>query len=49
MILFNVARTLLARKGSGGAPLASARMWSSMGDIIESDDHTDDRKKVPSL
>ena len=44
IILFNVARG--SRKGSGGTLLASARMWSSMGDIIEGGDETDEKRKV---
>ncbi|XP_065916106.1 uncharacterized protein [Dysidea avara] len=36
-----------ARKGSaqGGGQLAGAKMWSSMGDMLEGEDETDDKKK----
>lgn len=34
------------RRSSGSSTLATARMWSSMGDIIEGDDDIDDRRKV---
>ena len=39
-----------ARKGSSGTggtgQLAGAKMWSSMGDMLEGEDETDERKKV---
>lgn len=35
------------RKMSGGSStLATARMWSSMGDIVEGEDDTDEKRKV---
>ena len=37
---------LSRRRSSGSSTLATARMWSSMGDIIEGDDDIDDRRKV---
>jgi len=37
------------RKGSGvggGGHMAGAKMWSSMGDMLEGEDETDEKKKV---
>ena len=34
------------RRTSGSSSLATARMWSSMGDIIEGEDDVDDKRKV---